>query len=273
MASSTRTASASGSQGPTSKPACSGWSVASESAGRPELHDRRGEARGEVGQCGKAALGAVAAAADDQGPLRAGEDRGGLRDRLGGGGGGRRRRQPWRWRVTKIGQRRRQRLARQAEIDGAARRGHGDRERAVDDVFDLVAEAELVVPLDVLAQHGALVAHLLAPVDRQVARAEPARFGDRRAPGGEQDRHVLAGGVQEAHERVGHADVDVDHDRLRPAGREVVAMRHADRDRLVRGSQRLGHREAGGGARGQRLDHRARSRCRRWRTASRCRAP
>ncbi len=33
-------------------------------------------------------------------------------------------------------------------------------------------------------------------------------------------------------------------------------MRHADRDRLVRGGERLGHREAGGGTPGERLDHR-----------------
>ena len=87
---------------------------------------------------------------------------------------------------------------------------------------------------------------------------EPSRpaLGDRRAPGGEQDRHVLARGVEQAHERVGHADVDVDHDRLRPAGGEVVAVRHADRDRLVRGGERLGHREPGGGAARERLDHR-----------------
>ena len=156
----------------------------------------------------------------------------------------------------KIGDWRRQRLAWQAQINGAARRGHGDRERAVDDLLDLVAVAELVVPLDVFAQHGALVAHLLAPVDRQIARAEPAGFGDRGAAGGEQDRHVLARGIEQAHERVRHADVDVDHDRLRPARGEVVAVRHADRDRLVRGGERLGHREAGGGAARERLDHR-----------------
>ncbi len=32
-------------------------------------------------------------------------------------------------------------------------------------------------------------------------------------------------------------------------------MRHADRDRLVGGGERLGHREAGGSPPGKRLDH------------------
>jgi hypothetical protein len=53
--------------------------------------------------------------------------------------------------VGEAGERRRQHLARQRQVDRALRRAGGDRERAVDHGFELHAVAQLVIPLDDLA--------------------------------------------------------------------------------------------------------------------------
>ena len=107
------------------------------------------------------------------------------------------------------------------------------------------AMAQLVVPLHELAQHAALVEVLLRPVDVVVARRrERARLGDRRAPRGEEDRHVLARGVDEAVHRVRGAHADVHHHRLRPSGHHGVAVRHGDAHVLVRHDHDLGQAPA-----------------------------
>jgi hypothetical protein len=192
----------------------------------------------------------------DQRAFGLGQDRRRPLDRVRRGRGRRRGDLPRRGAESKTVERLGERLARQAEVDRAARLAHSDREGAIDDRLHLLAVAQLVVPLDILAQHAGLVVHLLAPVDRQVATAEPATLGGRRAPRGEEDRDVVARGIEEAHQRVGHADVDVDHDRLGPAGDEIVAVRHADRGVLVRDDHRLGHGAAGLAAAHQGLDDR-----------------
>ena len=74
IASSTRTASASGEPGPDVEARVERMVGREREPGRPELDDRDREALGEAGERGKAALGAVAAAADDQGPPGAGQD-------------------------------------------------------------------------------------------------------------------------------------------------------------------------------------------------------
>ena len=95
--------------------------------------------------------------------------------------------------------------------------------------------AQLVVPLHELAQHAALVEVLLRPMDVVVARGRHrARLGDRRAASGEEDRHVLARGVDQAVQRVRGADADVHHHRLRPPGDHRVSVRHGDPHVLVR---------------------------------------
>ena len=147
------------------------------------------------------------------------------------------------------GRRRRQHLARQAEIHRPGGVAAGDRQRPLDHRFRLLRIAQLVVPLDRLAHHRRLVAHLLAPVDRPRAAAVAAALGDRRAPGAHQDRNVVGGCVEETHQRVGETDVDVHHGRLRPPGRQVVPVRHADRDRFVRHQHRPRQRLAGARAR------------------------
>ena len=132
-----------------------------------------------------------------------------------------------------------------------------DGERAVDHRLDLLGVAQLVVPLHELAQHAALVEVLLRPVDVVVARGrQRARLGDRRAARGEEDRHVLARGVDEAVHRVRRADADVHHHRLRAAGDHGVAVRHRDAHVLVRHDDDLRQLPAELLALGVRLDDR-----------------
>ena len=128
----------------------------------------------------------------------------------------------------------RQHLARQAEIDRAARLAHRDVERAVDQRADRLARAQLVIPFDELAHHAALVERFLAPVDRAVARGDVAGLGDRRAAGAQQHRHVVARHVHELADGVGGADGDVQHHRRRLAGDAVVAVGHGHREIFVR---------------------------------------
>ncbi len=132
-----------------------------------------------------------------------------------------------------------QHLARQAEVDGALRLRLRNRQRPVDDAFEVDAVAQLVVPLDPLAHHAALVARLLRPVDAAVARALEPALGQRRAAGGEQHRHVVAAGVDQAAGRVGGAGDRVHHDDLRLASHHRVAGGHRHRGDLVRDGHRL----------------------------------
>ena len=127
-----------------------------------------------------------------------------------------------------------QRLARQHQIDRPARRRHRDLVRARHHVGDLARHAQLVVPLHHLADHAGLVEHLLAPVDLARARAERALLGDRRAPRRQDQRHAVAREIDQIVERVSGADIDVHHHGLRPSGHDGGAMRHRDREVLVR---------------------------------------
>ncbi len=125
-------------------------------------------------------------------------------------------------------------FAGQRQIDRSARLAHGDVEGAIHHRFDRLAAAQLVIPLHVFAHHAALVEGLLAPVDRAVPRGDVAGLGDRGAAGGEQYRYVVAGGVDDAVDRVGGADRHVHHDCGRLARHAVVAVRHRHRHVLVR---------------------------------------
>ena len=85
-------------------------------------------------------------------------------------------------------------------------------------------------------------------MDRPAARTEAALFGDGRAAGGEQQRHAIPAQVDDVVDGVGGADIDVHHHGLGPAGHQVGAMRHGDREVLVRHqyrSRHLGVRVAG----------------------------
>ena len=125
-------------------------------------------------------------------------------------------------------------LARQGQVDRSARLAHRDVEGAIDHRCDRLAGAQLVVPFHVFAQHAALVEGFLPPMDRPVARGDVASLGDRRAAGGEQDRDVVARGVDDAVDRVGGSHGDVHHHGGRLAGDAVIAVRHRHGDVLVR---------------------------------------
>ncbi len=144
-------------------------------------------------------------------------------------------------RRDRLGKRSRQRLARQHQIDRSARVRHRDFHASRDHVAGLGRHAQFVVPLHQLAHHAGLVEHFLAPLDRAAARAERALFGDRRAPGRKHQRHPVARQVDEIVDGVGGADGGVNHHRLRAPGHQIGAVRHADRQVLVRNQDRLRH--------------------------------
>ena len=99
--------------------------------------------------------------------------------------------------------------------------------------------AQFVIPFHQLAHHAGLVEHFLRPMDRPRARAERALLGDRRAAGGEDQRHAVARQVDEIIDGVGGADIGVHHHRLRLAVHQVGAVRHGDREIFVRHQDRL----------------------------------
>ncbi len=136
-------------------------------------------------------------------------------------------------------------LSRQGDVDRPLRLGLGDRQGSIQDGFHLLGMAQLVVPLYELAQHGALVEVLLCPVNVVVARGgQGAGLGDRGAACREQDRHVLARGVDQPVQGVGGAHADVDHHGLRPAGDHGVAVRHGDAHVFVRHDHDFGQAPA-----------------------------
>ena len=193
---------------------------------RAVLDDRDREALGEIGERGDRRRVAAGAGRDDDRVVGRPENTGGLVDRAlvgaGRGGGDAARRGV----IRKPGQWRRQDFARQREVDRAAGRRRGDGEGAVDHGFELLAVAQFVFPFDDLAQHAGLVEHLLRPMDVDVARPGQPAFGQRRAAGGEQDRHVLARRVERAAHAVGGADADMHHDRRHPQRHHRIAVRH-----------------------------------------------
>ena len=137
-------------------------------------------------------------------------------------------------RPDRLGQRRRQRLARQHQIDRPARMRHRDFNSARRHIADLAGLTQFVIPFHQLAHHAGLIEHFLRPMDRARARAERALLGDRRAPGAEDERRAVARQVGEVVDGVGGADIDVHHHRLRVAVHQVGAMRHGDREIFMR---------------------------------------
>ena len=75
-------------------------------------------------------------------------------------------------------------------------------------------------------------------------------------PAAQEQRHAVAREVGDIVDRVGGADIDMHHHRLRPAGHQVGAMRHGDREILVRHKDRLRHLGVGCAARLEGLDDR-----------------
>ena len=199
---------------------------------RFRLHHGQRELVGERGERRHRLRRASGRSREDQRELGLGDQRGGLLDRSLRG-----HRRARAHRAHALPARRHrglgEHLARQRQVDRAARLAHGDVDRAVDDGLGRLPGAQLEVPLHEFAGEAALVEHLLAPVDRAVARGLVADLGERRAAGAEQDRRVVARGVHQAADRVRGADRHVHHHRRRLAGDPVIAVRHRHRDVLV----------------------------------------
>ena len=126
-----------------------------------------------------------------------------------------------------------QHLPRQAEVHRSLRRRGGDGVGPIEQLGHLLREPQLVVPLAGLAHEAGLVAHLLTPTDGHGPGTEPAPLDGRGAPGHQQERHVVGGGVDRADHAVGQPDVGVEDHRLGAAAGEVVAVGHAHRHVLV----------------------------------------
>ncbi len=136
-------------------------------------------------------------------------------------------------------------LARQGQVDRAARAGVRDRKTALDDLAQVEAVPQFVVPFHQFTQHAGLVVHFLRPVDPRVAAACAPVFEKGRAPGGEKQRALIARGVHQRADGVRGADTDVQHHRLRPPAGERVAVRHADSEVLMRTNHRRGELQPG----------------------------
>ena len=70
-------------------------------------------------------------------------------------------------------------------------------------------------------------------MDEDVAGADTVIFGDWGPPREKKDRHLISGRVEKTANGVCGAYVDVQHHRLGPAGRVVVAMSHGDSQVLM----------------------------------------
>ena len=132
----------------------------------------------------------------------------------------------------------RQHLARQRQIDRTLRRAERHFQGAVDDGLHLIAVAQLIVPTGELAQQAALIERLLAPVNEVAPAAAQPFFGERRSAGGEQHRHIEPRRIHHRRRGIAGADDDVHHHHLRLAGDHRIALRHADRDKLMRHGNR-----------------------------------
>ena len=219
-------------------------------------HDRQRISPGDVGERLRRGRVLTRARGDDHRVLGRPNPVGGPVDRVWIGRGARSGQPARRAFIGEIARLLGQHLARQGEINRPPRLVHRHVDGAVDDGLQLAGVAQLVVPLDHLADHARLVEHLLAPVDVDRPRARRAGLGQRRPAGSEDDRHVLARGVGDAADRVGGPHIDVDHYRLRLAGGEEITMRHGDREVFVRHRHRCRRIRAVGDRLGQRLDDR-----------------
>ena len=208
---------------------------------RPIVDHRQRKAFGEFHQQRHGAGLTAGARRDDQGVARARQDRCRLRDgiRVGRRGGRRL--------LRRFGGERRagrgQYLARQRQVDRSLRLARGDGQGAVKHGFQLRTAAQFVIPLHMLAHHAGLVEHFLRPVDIERAAARLSGLEQRRAPRRQEHGHVLASGVDEAAQRIGGANIDMHHQRLRAPAHHGRAVGHADRDVLVRHEQGFRHGE------------------------------
>ena len=197
------------------------------------FHHAHAAGFGEGDEAGNRRRIAAGARGQDEGPTRAGEEPRRLFDARGIGEGARGRVTARRRGDGDRGQPLGQHLARQGDVHGSAGLAQHQLERTIDDRLDLRGMAQLVVPLDVLAQHPRLIERLLGPVYVEVARAGEPLFGEGRPPRGEEDGRASARSADDATRGIGRAHRHVDHDGLRPPRGQVVAVGHAHRHGFV----------------------------------------
>src|SRR3984893_6200412 len=128
----------------------------------------------------------------------------------------------------------REHLSRQCEIDRPARLAHGDVESTIYDRVDGLPMAQLIIPFDEFAHHGALIVSLLAPVNVAVAGGYVTGFRDWRAAGNQQNGNIVACGVHQAAEGVCRAHGDMHHHDWGLAAGAIVTVRHRHGGVLMR---------------------------------------
>jgi hypothetical protein len=124
-------------------------------------------------------------------------------------------------------------FARQGQIDRALRCAERHFQRPVDDCFNLLPIAQLVIPTGKLAQQAALIERLLAPVDEVGSAAAQPFLGERRSAGRKNHRHIEARGVHHRRRSVPSADDHMNHNDLRLSRNHGVALRHTYRDKFM----------------------------------------
>ncbi len=151
-------------------------------------------------------------------------------------------------------------LQRQAQVDRPFWTGLGDGQGAIHQVSHLFGESQFAIPFHGFPDHGTLIPHLLAPVDRCRTAAPSGVLGHRRAAGHDEHGNLVGRRVDDSHERVREPDVGMDHHRLGPAGCKKVTVRQCDRRGLVRHDDRSGRAVGLPAPLGKRLDDRCRIR-------------
>ncbi len=147
-------------------------------------------------------------------------------------------------------------FARQLQIHRPTRRRIGNGVGPVGQIGCRFRIAQFVIPLGRFPDQTRLIEHFLTILDRRHAGAQPVMFGQRRSAGHHDQRHIIALGIDQSHDRVRQAHIHVHHGRLGPARRQIVAVRHGDGRRLVGHDQGLRHGQVLQRAVGKGLDHR-----------------
>ena len=136
-------------------------------------------------------------------------------------------------------------LARQCQIDRTRRGCAGNRQGAVQNIFDIQSAAQFIVPLHNFAEHASLIIHLLRPVDCPGSRSQLTLLVKRRPSCHEQHGNFVALGVHHRADGIRRPDADMHHHRLRLAGDHGMAMRHANDEIFVRTDDRRRKIEVG----------------------------
>ena len=148
-------------------------------------------------------------------------------------------------------------LAREGEIDGAARVALHHRVGAAQRLLGDHPGRQIVFPLGVGPHDARLVERLLHEMHVGVARAQKlAARREGRLAGHQQHRDAGAAEIVQRHRRVGGAGIDMDHHALAAARRDGVARRHVHRGVLVRAEDGRGRRPVGALEGGHGLDQR-----------------